>query len=324
MKNCSILEDSCGEIVDSLVTCRNLTRLVLSQNTIGKYGHQLSNMIRQWGDNPPLQELALENCSILEDSCGEIVECLSSCINLVELNFSDNTVGKYGHQFADSIRQWGNNPPLQELNLFDCYIPKEASCDILNALFECTRLTWLSLTGRQLCEDGLHVKRYLETITGTLEGICLDRCFIPLEVSSQIVSVLSRCKNLYHMSLPGNVLTGTLSQFIPHPPLEHLDISDAALNKEDVCCVTSLIVSGLCPSLAELRLDENSLNEMEDELACLITACIDYQEEELTIYLSGNELSLGFITYWMTKCESTDITLDFDKDIDARNAEAGL
>ena len=222
------------------------------------------------------------------------------------------------------MRQWGDNPPLEVLILYDCSIPKEASCDIISALFTCTRLTLLELTDRQLCEDGLHVKRYLETITGTLEAICLDRCSISLEVSSQIVSVLSRCKNLYHMSLPGNVLTGTLSQFIPHPPLTHLDISDAALNKEDVCCVTSLIVSGLCPNLTELCLDKNSLNEMEDELARLITACIDYQEKELTIYLSGDELSQSFMTTCMNKCESTDIILDFDKDIDARIAKAGL
>ena len=146
LKSCLIPEDSCGEIVESLVTCRNLTTLVLSQNPVGKYGHQLADSMRQWGDNPPLQVLALENCSIPEDSCGEIVESLVTCRNLTTLVLSQNPVGKYGHQLAHSMRQWGDNPPLRALGLKSCLIPEDSCGEIVESLVTCRNLTVIDLS----------------------------------------------------------------------------------------------------------------------------------------------------------------------------------
>ena len=163
-------------------------------------------------------------------------------------------MGESACQLAQSIRRWGDNPPLQVLNLYDCSIPEDACCELISALFSCTCLRKLHLTGCDLCENGLHLKRYLGTITNTLQSLCLDGCSIPVDVMGQIMSVLSLCRNLKHMSLPGNTLTGTFLQFVPHPPLCELDLGDSALSKDDLNHLTALLQRRKLPNLFELWL----------------------------------------------------------------------
>ena len=42
-----------------------------------------------------------------------IMKSLETCKNLKTIDLSSNTVAGSGHQLAQSIRQWGDNPPLQ-------------------------------------------------------------------------------------------------------------------------------------------------------------------------------------------------------------------
>ena len=221
---------------------------------------------------------------------------------------------------AQPFRQWGDNPPLQVLDLHGCSIPTDACCELISALFSCKRLTYLQLTGSHLCENGLHLKRYLETITDTLETLCLDGCSIPVDVSAQIISVLFRCKNLDHMSVPGNTLTGQFSKFVPHPPLGNLDLGDAALNKDDLNHLINLFQSRKLPNLFALWLIGNSLDEMKDNLEKLLDTCIKDHERQLTIFLCHNNLSESFMETWSNKCKETGITLDFHTDLDEYNA----
>ena len=289
--NCSIPKQYWSEILKSLGTCNNLTHIGLSFNTVGKSAHQLAQSIRQWGDNPPLQKLGLGNCSIPEQYWSEIFYSLGTCNNLTHIDLSKNTVGGSASQLAQSIRQWGDNPPLQVLHLYDCSIPEDACCELISALFSCKRLAILELAGSHLREKGLHLKRYLETITDTLEALGLGGCFIPVDITRQIISVLSRCKNLYHINLLGNTLTGQISRFVPHPQLKHLDLSYAALNKVDIDHLTDIILENKVPNLEELFLNGNSLDSLKKETKLLLDTCIKYHPNKLTVCLYRNNLT---------------------------------
>ena len=317
--NCSIPEQYWSEIFNSLGTCNTLTYFDLSNNTLGESASDLAHAIKQWGDNPPLQQLGLGNCSIPERYWSDIFNSLGTCNNLTVLDLSENTVGESASQLALSVKQWGNNPPLQILQLYGCTIPKNASCELISTLFSCTRLTELQLAGSQLCENGLHLKRYLETITDTLEALCLDRCFIPVDVVGQILSLLSQCKKLRHLTVPGKV-TGMFSNFLPNPPLKGLGLIDTELNEEDLNHLTGLVESQKLPILEKLMLYGNSLDQMEDKLEELLEACIKNCDKELIIFLCNNNLSEELMKNWNMSCKNTKITLDFQTDLDAYNA----
>ena len=310
LDNCSIPEDHCSTILQSLHSCIHLTDLSMTGNNVGATGRFLAESIKQLGSNPPLQTLRLRRCSLGQEVCGEIFISLQTCKNLTQIIFSGNKVGRSGLELAQTIRQWGDNPPLQRLSLHGCSIPEEACCELTSALFSCKRLTILELTGNYLCKNGLHLKRYLETITDRLEVLSLAECSVPVDVSGQILSLLSQCKKLYHLSVPGKV-TGVLSNSIPNPPLKFLFLSNTDVNKQDLNHLTGLFQSNKLPNLEKLSLFGNSLDQMVNDTEKLLERCVKCHKRELTINLGGNNLSVEFKNCWNTKCKDTKITLVF-------------
>ena len=319
LRNCRFHEDDCAELLQALLRCINLVEVDVSGNYIGESARHLNEVIIKCRHNQGLQKLYLKKCQIPDCFWGEIVKTLALCKNLTSIYLDHNPIRDSTSvilQLAHSIRQWGNNPPLQNLNLYEWSMSESVSCEIISSLSSCTNLTTLALTGSHLCEEGLHLKRYPETITDTLETLCLDGCSIPLEVSHQIISVLSGCKNLRHMSLPGNTLTGTLSSFNPSPHLEHLDLGDAFLDKKDMKNMTDFVQIHKLPKLGEICLLGSGLDKMENEIETLIDAVIKHHQRKLTIFLCRNNMSAVFVMKSTTKCIGTKLTLDFHTDTD--------
>ena len=318
--NCGLQEDDSADLLQSLLVCHNLLEIDLSGNIVGKAVRHLLQVIQNCGRTQGIQKLYLRKCMNSELDWNELLRSLETCKTLTQIDLAHNTLGESILQLANSIRQWGDNPPLEQLTLYGCSIPEGACCELISALFNCKHLTHIELTGSHLCENGLHLKRYLETITDTLESLCLDGCSIPVAVMDQIVPILSRCRNLNHMSTPGNTMTGIFSNFVPHPPLGHLDLDDTALSKEDLNHLTDQFQKEKLPNLFELWLIGNSLDEIEDDLEKLLDSCIKHHLRRLNIFLCRNNLSQIFMETWRTKCKDTEITLDFQTDLDEYNA----
>ena len=112
---------------------------------IGEAGHQLAQSIRSWGDEPPLQVLWLSNCLLTATAALELVESLSVCKKLTSLDLRENMIGEVGHQLAQSIRSWGDEPPLQELGLYNCSLTATAALELVESLSVCKKLTSLDL-----------------------------------------------------------------------------------------------------------------------------------------------------------------------------------
>ena len=116
LRNCSIPEESCTEILRTLTNCQNLKDLVLSGNHVGASGKYLADAVKNWGDVPALQFLYLQNCSIPEESCAEILRTLTNCQNLKKLNLSGNHVGAFGTYLAEAIKKWEMTLHLKNCN----------------------------------------------------------------------------------------------------------------------------------------------------------------------------------------------------------------
>ena len=277
---CSIPEQVWVKLLQSLSSCKQLTNMYLSGNIIGEAGRYLAQSITSWGDNPPLEELDLSYCSIPEQVCPELLQSLSSCKQLNELWLSGNTIGEAGRYLAQSITSWGDNPPLQKLNLGFCSIPEQVMPELLQSLFSCKQLTVLDLSNNTIGEAG----RYLaQSITswgdnpklGTLD---MSQCSVPEQVWDELMQSLSSCRDLLYLNLSGNTLTGCLSSFLSDPnpeltSLKYLNLKQTALNKSDIRHLTHLIQTKKLSGLNGLRFEGVNWTDVEDELLQLKEAC---------------------------------------------------
>ena len=141
--NSSLSATASLELVKSLSTCRNLIRLNLGENKLREAGNQLAQSIRSWGDEPPLQELCLHNCSLTASASLELVQSLSRCTHLTELSLGGNKLGEAGYQLAQLIRSFKDEQSLKELYLQNCSLPAAVSFDIVKALATYSHLTLL-------------------------------------------------------------------------------------------------------------------------------------------------------------------------------------
>ena len=122
LERCSLPEQVCTELLQSLSSCKELSHLNLSDNKIGEAGHYLAQLVSPCGDNSPLKYLNLHHCSIPEKVWVELLRSLSSCKLLSRLNLSGNTLGQAGQYLERLIL---NNSSMEHLDLSNCAIPEE-------------------------------------------------------------------------------------------------------------------------------------------------------------------------------------------------------
>ena len=154
VRNCKMPEDTSVDVIKSLSACKHLTKLDLSNTTLGTEGRHLADSITTWGPDAPLQILLLMKCKMPQDASVDVVKSLSWCKHLTILDLSGNTLGDGGQHLAESIRLWGPTPPLEVLWLIDCEMPEGASVDVIKSLSACKHLTELDLSGNTLGHAG--------------------------------------------------------------------------------------------------------------------------------------------------------------------------
>ena len=196
--NCSLTATASLELVQSLSSCRHLTALNLEENKLSEAGHQLAQSIRSWVDEPPLQALELYNCSLTATASLELVQSLSSCRHLTVLDLRGNKLGEAGHQLAQSIRSWGDEPPLQKLYLYNCSLTATASLELVQSLSSCRHLTVLDLRGNKLGEAGHQLAQSIRSWGDDppLQELQLYNCSLTVTASLELVQSLSSSRHL--------------------------------------------------------------------------------------------------------------------------------
>ena len=145
------------ELMSFLSTFRNLTIINLSHTQLGEAGSSLAQSIKSSEDESPLRELSLNDCSLPTTALLKFVTSLSKCKHLTILNLSGNILREVGHELVQSIRSWGNDPPLQQLFLHSCSLPVHAAVELAKSLSTCRKLTHLDLGMNNLGEAGNHL-----------------------------------------------------------------------------------------------------------------------------------------------------------------------
>ena len=198
LDNCLLSATASLELVQSLSTCRRLTVFYLQQNKLGEAGHQLVQSIRSWGDEPPLQELWLGSCSLTATASLELVQSLSTCRHLIALDLGENKLGEAAHQLAQSIRSWGDDPPLQKLYLYNCSLSATASLELVQSLSTCRHLIALDLGKNKLGEAGHQLAQSIRSWGDEppLQKLYLHNCSLPATASLELVQSLSTCRHL--------------------------------------------------------------------------------------------------------------------------------
>ena len=120
------------------------------QVEMGEVSRSIYNTIHSWGSETPLEDLSLSDCKLPRHLCGPILKILSDHRSIINLDLSGNILGIHGDHLLNSIKTWGKEPSLQELDLTDCSLPAEVCGPLLLALGRCRNLTELWLPGNAL------------------------------------------------------------------------------------------------------------------------------------------------------------------------------
>ena len=320
LPSCSIPQAECSEMLQHLTKYRHLTHLNLNGNKVKNGGIHIVKMIENLESDLQLQLLYLKGCAIPSNICGEILKGLKKCKQLAHLNFGGNNIGSYGNDLVELIKNFGEDPPLQQLYLDNCSVSEEDVTKILEHLSTYQYLISLDLSGNIL---GNASDELLEIIaTQTLDFLYLKNTHMPSKCYVELLQNLPKCKSLIYLSLEGNNLTGLLSHFLPNtdsilPSLRHLVLTNVGLNKDDVNHLKTLIECHRIPALGgpedtdALFLHENNFSEMVDELENLLSTCLNEHQKELKIALWDNNLPDEFKEKWNKRCEGKHIKLFF-------------
>ena len=186
--DCRIPANACRDLLLSLSSCNQMNTLVLCYNMIGHAGSQLAQSIRAWGDNSPLENLYLLNCSIPIEESKDIFQSLSACKHLTIFNMSHNVIGNAGLELAKSIRSWGDHPPLQKLYLDNCFIPADILSTLKQSLSTCKQLKQISARNDSMKNFNQFLKlNYNEKLEKAYKLACLKDMKEPFTACLELV-----------------------------------------------------------------------------------------------------------------------------------------
>ena len=181
LENCAVQSDVMNSLLKQISICSTIRGIRFRYIVLDepeKFGSYLPEAIREWGNAPKLEHLVIFNCKLLSDQCRGILHSLSMYNQLTNLNLSFNTIGNAGKHLAESIRNWGPSPPLQDLTLYNCGLQEEDCAEILQSLLGCCSLVAVGLSGNNIGKAGKYLVEVIETLSenGKLGRLSLSRC----------------------------------------------------------------------------------------------------------------------------------------------------
>ena len=268
LRDCSIPEEQCAEILKCLPSCRHLIILDLNRNKLGVAGKHIMKTIENMGLEPPLESLYLRNCSIPSAICIEILECLSQCKNLKHLDLGGHDIGNQEKHLPEVIKNIGPYPSLEAFYLPYCSISELECVKVLKYLPSCRHLTTLDLNRNKVGIAGKHIVKTIEKmgVEPPLESLYLRNCSIPSDICGEILECLLQCKHLKHLDLGehdlgshGDHIVKIFKNIDKYPPLQALYLPDCSIPEEKCTEVVKYLLP--CKHLTILDLNKNNIGE---------------------------------------------------------------
>ena len=247
-------------------------------------------VIKNLGGKEKLTRLNLSGCHLSEESIRDLCQQLHLLKQLIEPNISQNKIGAKGTEYiAESIKAWGKEPQLQELDLTECDIDYLSSNSLLTAIVSCTRLQYLSLSlncigfGRDVIGQW--------KLSPFLEELYLEGSHISRTCCIQLLKSLVSCKNLTWLDISKNPIGGSLQhvdQSSLFPQLQNLHVDEVKLEKEDVLCLASVMKNQGIPLLHALHMKNCDIDVSAGfQLMNALVSC----KQLYRLDLSGNRIT---------------------------------
>ena len=262
LRKCSIPTDTLREILKSLKKCKQLTHLDLSRNNLENDGEHLVELIKSLGADSPLERLYLNDCSIQEVHCTEMLQYLSEFKRITHVDLWGNRVGEGGIHIVEMVERLGFGSPLQVLYLRNCSIPSDKLREIMKSLKKCKQLTHLDLGGHNLKNEGEHLVQLFKSfgLEPQLQRLYLGQCLIPETEVTKMVNHLSTYRHLQVLDLSGNNLGNGVHRLIENistQTLRSLFLADIKMPRDG--CERLLRELDKCKNLSILSLEGNNL-----------------------------------------------------------------
>ena len=271
--------------------CKRLVHMEMSGCDLSGVTVDLTQSIQSWGDNPPLQQLHLSNCSIPENSCSGLLQALSNCRSITHLNLAKNQVGKAGMQLAQSIGAWGDNSPLEDLSLSGCSIPSDVLVNIWKSLEPCKCVASLDMSDNKIGKSAQNLAQTLHTWrdNAQLQKLNISNCSIPIAEWIELLSSLVAFKCITDIDLCKNKigeasfqLVDTIQSWGDKAPLQKLMLEKCEIPSAASIGILKAISS--CRNITHLNLAENQMGEVGMELAQSIRTLGDSPLQDLNLY----------------------------------------
>ena len=272
--NCSLLLEASTEISKALLACKHLRQLNMGRNNLSDAGYHLVQSIKSWKNNEQLLELHLYGCSLPENVSKELLRLLSRFNYVTELDSGENTLGELGYDLAESIRSWGDDPPLKKLHLLDCSLTVTASLELVKSLSKCSHLTELNLRGNALDKAGNDLAASIRSWGegSPLKKLSLHKCSLPVSASVKLLKSLASCGNLIELDIgknyigeAGNDFAQSIRSWKHGPQLQELMLRDCKMPTS----VWSVLLQtlSLCKQLISTDVSDNTLGDAGKQLA---------------------------------------------------------
>ena len=274
LANSTISLDSSTKLMKSLATCKSLKSLLLGKTRLQGAGNPMAQSIQSWGPGAPLEQLRLGQCSMDEKDCTELLQSLSNCSSLHDLDLSGNALGDAGNHLAKCFMFWGNNVPLQKLQLSNCSMSVQVWYDLMKHVAILKNLTHLDLSKNNLNEAGRQFAKCIPCWGDCPQVSVLDleNCAMPEDVWSELLEALSNCKQIMNMNLSQNTLDASgqnLAKCIKSwGALQTLNLKCCGMSDNNWNIVLQALVT--CKKIKCLVLSDNRLNESAEHLVELL------------------------------------------------------
>ena len=266
---------------------------------------------------PVMKELKivyLERCVIEPNLFKTIVEQLSVCEKLMlSLRETLNVPIEIGKTLTQLTS-------LRRLDVFYCKMSSAVSEALMQSLTRCPQIEYLDLSGNiltglldNLLSGSIHhkLRRLYVVNTGLRES----------DVRSiTMAAKANNLPNLKELNISNNTLTGLVGVLMggaDHPgytSLELLSIRGISVSKDDMKCLSQAVRAGKLPRLRGLRLWNNNLHLMTEEVEHFVRSCVEcYSQQRVALMLDLNKLTDTFVEQLKSIVQGTDIKLTFSK-----------
>ena len=271
-----------------LVNPANFATPMSMQGAFGVHGSLFAGQSGFQGECDPN-----EACGLSEDLCSVLCQQLKSLVHLKQLNLNNNPLGTKGaHHLAESIRSWGSDSTLKQLNLSGC---KMQDCGyLLESLASCKEIVTLDLSrnnlndpsdGDKLTQSITSWKREPFLVKLNLNGCGIKDCTL-------LVEALGTCKHLQWLTLSGNQigadgcrnLARSIRSWGENSALRGLYIKNCQLDPDGSGKLLNVLAA--CPFLITMDISGNAIGR---GIQCLIPHSVFPRLIELEM----NNTSLG-------------------------------